>query len=480
LKLKISLQKQICLYIIGFTLITTATLAYLLHKQLDTNIRQEINSRLLSNVAVAALNIDTDLHDTIRSRNDETGDSYLQIKNDLQKIRNAVKNIHYVYTMRESEFGEIIFVVDGEEKPEEIAHVNEIYDDASELLRTNFATMTHPMIEKDFYTDKWGTWITAYAPIYSRDGKRCGILGMDISMQSIDNENRKILIITLLVFIFTAIPFCFLGWYFGKKLTLPLIKLKRTLSKNFSDNKFDNLLTISSHNEIAELASNFNVIALKLKETINTLETENSIRKKTENKLEESYINTMEVIVKILDEHEHTTAAHSLRVPYASLILAGEVGITDTEQLRNIKYSALLHDIGKISISDTILRKATKLTKNEMDEIKKHPQVGYDIINTVSFLKDSANIILSHHEHYDGKGYPRGLAGTDICIEARIFGVIDAFDAIITDRYYRKTRAVEEAVKEINSCSGTQFDPIVVEAFNRCYIKFEEQNNKKL
>ena len=478
MKLNLSLQKQICLYIVGFTIITTGTVAYFLHKQLNSYTRIVINSSLLSNTALAALKVDTALHNSIRFKKDEGGDSYLKIKKDLQQIRDAVKNIRYVYTMRKGINGEIRFVVDAEEKPEEIAHVNDIYNDASELLKSNFVTMTHPMIEKEFYTDKWGTWFTAYAPIYSPDGKRCGILGMDISAQSMKAENRKILLITLLVFICTTIPFCILGWIFGNRLTLPLINLKKTLADNFSENRFDNLIKISGRNEITELAEDFNTMAVKLKDTITSLKAEIAMREKTEAQLKKAYINTMKVIVKILAEHESSTAEHSIRVPTLSLILADEMGITDKEELENIQYGALLHDIGKISVLRSILQKTSKLTVEEKDKIKEHPKTGYDIVNTVPNLYGTANIVLSHHERYDGKGYPRGLSGDDICIGARVFAVIDAFDAIISDRHYRKCRSTEDAIKEINKCSGIQFDPKVVTAFNNCYLKFKPLYNK--
>jgi len=226
LKNNISLQRQICLYIIGFTLITAGTLSYFFNKGVTRGMRNEINSRLLSSIAISALIIDSNLHDSIKSRIDEHGGRYKQIKKDLQLIRDSIKNINDVYTMRLGKDGRIRFVVDAEENPDEIAHVDDIYKDASKMLKKNFFTMKGPMVEKDFYTDKWGTWLTAYTPIFDSDGKRYGILAMDIAANSVKQETTRTLLITFLIFACTTIPFCIVAWFFGKGLAA---KLKKTI-----------------------------------------------------------------------------------------------------------------------------------------------------------------------------------------------------------------------------------------------------------
>ena len=190
--------------------------------------------------------------------------------------------------------------------------------------------------------------------------------------------------------------------------------------------------------------------------------------------LRSSYLKTMEVIVNILDKHENKTADHSKKVSKLATILAQEMGIDDPEKLKSIESGALLHDIGKIGISDLIINKNGKLNTEEKVIMQTHSQLGYDIVNTIPILKNAAEMIYSHHERFDGKGYPRQLKGNDIVIAARLFAVADSFDAIRSDRPYRKGSSLTEAVKEINLHSGTQFDPEVVSAFNRCYIKFNK------
>ena len=133
--------------------------------------------------------------------------------------------------------------------------------------------------------------------------------------------------------------------------------------------------------------------------------------------------------------------------------------------IRHIEYAALMHDIGKIGIDEQILRKAGKLTAQETDIIKKHPTIGNRIISPVTFLAPVAPMVLYHHEWYDGNGYPEGLAGEEIPLGSRIVAVIDAYDAMTSDRPYRKAMSKERAISELQKGSGSQFDPQAVEVF---------------
>ncbi len=185
--------------------------------------------------------------------------------------------------------------------------------------------------------------------------------------------------------------------------------------------------------------------------------------------LKESFVKTMTTIVSILDAHEENTATHSQVVSILSLKLAEKMRITSEEELNTIKYGALLHDIGKISVSDMILNKPGKLDEEEMKIIRTHPKKGFDIAKNIPFLDKAADIISQHHERYDGTGYPKGLKGEEICIGARVFSVVDTFEAMRSSkRAYKGEISVADVVKEINRCSGTQFDPAVVTAFNNC------------
>jgi len=180
--------------------------------------------------------------------------------------------------------------------------------------------------------------------------------------------------------------------------------------------------------------------------------------------VEESYKITLEALVTALDAREHETRAHSQRVREYAMTLAQNLGLKH-DDLVQIGRGALLHDVGKIGVRDSILLKPGKLNEEDWIEMRKHPQIGYTILQSIEFLCPAAEIVLCHHERWDGKGYPNRLAGEDIPLGARIFAVIDTLDAMTSNRPYRKALTFETAWNEILSCSGTQFDPTVVDAF---------------
>ncbi len=174
----------------------------------------------------------------------------------------------------------------------------------------------------------------------------------------------------------------------------------------------------------------------------------------------------LEALVKSLDARENETQCHSQRVRAYTLHLSRCFEF-DAERLRDISRGALLHDIGKIGVADSILLKPGKLNEAEWREMKRHPVIGFEMLKGFEFLQRAARMVLYHHERYDGSGYPHGLRATGIPLEARIFAVTDAYDAITSDRPYRRALPPSVAVSEITDNSGTQFDPSVVEAFLR-------------
>jgi response regulator RpfG family c-di-GMP phosphodiesterase len=186
--------------------------------------------------------------------------------------------------------------------------------------------------------------------------------------------------------------------------------------------------------------------------------------------VEESYKITLEALVTALDAREHETRAHSQRVREYTLTLAQNLSLKH-DDLIQVGRGALLHDVGKIGVQDSILLKPGKLNEEEWVEMRKHPQIGYNILQSIEFLSPAAEIVLCHQERWDGKGYPNGLAGLDIPLGARIFAVVDTLDAMTSDRPYRKAMSFDVALEEIRACSGTQFDPRVVSAFQSMPIE---------
>jgi response regulator RpfG family c-di-GMP phosphodiesterase len=180
--------------------------------------------------------------------------------------------------------------------------------------------------------------------------------------------------------------------------------------------------------------------------------------------LETTYEATLQALVTALDLRDNETHGHSYRVVEYAVVVAERMGIGEP-QLSWIRRGAILHDVGKIGVRDAILRKPGKLTAEEWDEMRRHPEMGYRTLKHIPFLDPALDIVLHHQERFDGTGYPHGLRGEQIPLGARIFAVVDTFDAMTSDRPYRRALGIREVREEIERCSGTQFDPQVVKAF---------------
>jgi putative nucleotidyltransferase with HDIG domain len=184
------------------------------------------------------------------------------------------------------------------------------------------------------------------------------------------------------------------------------------------------------------------------------------------NSLEGAYRSTLKALTAALETRDSETHGHSERVVSYSLRLGREYGL-NSEQMKSLEFGSLLHDIGKIGVPDSILRKPAKLTEEEWVRMREHPLHGQQILRGIEFLQGAARVVAQHHEQWDGSGYPVGLRGEDIDVCARIFAVADAFDAITSDRVYRRGKSYEAASQELDDWAGRQFDPKVVEAFHR-------------
>ena len=194
------------------------------------------------------------------------------------------------------------------------------------------------------------------------------------------------------------------------------------------------------------------------------------------------FIHTAIALAAAIDARDTYTHGHTERVTNYCVSIAKELdGVPEVSQYKDyretLQIASLLHDVGKIGIPDYILNKNGRLTPEEFEEIKKHSIIGATILQPIKELSDVAKEVRSHQECYDGSGYPDGLAGNDIPFIARIIAVADAFDAMTTNRPYRKKKTVEEAIQELKAKSGTQFDPIIVSAFLLAYEKGNILNN---
>lgn len=188
--------------------------------------------------------------------------------------------------------------------------------------------------------------------------------------------------------------------------------------------------------------------------------------------LKDTFYGTAQALAETIEKRDPYTGGHTKRVLNYSLAIGRMMGLSRAE-LENLKLSAILHDIGKIGVRDNVLLKEGRLEPAELEAMNMHPKYGSEILNHVKQLKDVIPGMRSHHEKYDGTGYPDGLKDNEIPLPAKIIAVADTFDAMTTDRPYRKALSAESACEELRRCAGKQFDPPVVEAFLKAWSEME-------
>ncbi len=248
--------------------------------------------------------------------------------------------------------------------------------------------------------------------------------------------------------------------FFAGTLSNPINRLAAA-SRKFAAGDFSTRVDVRSNNEIGELAETFNGMASEIERQIRQLR-----RAAAENNA--LFLGTIKALAQAIDAKDPYTRGHSVRVNKYSVILARQLDLPKRE-IRDIHVSSLLHDVGKIGVDEAILRKPGHLTDDEFEAIKAHPVLGANIMAPIPQMKNILPGLRSHHERWNGSGYPDGLAGEQIPFMARIIAVADSFDAMTTNRPYQETYSFARAAARINELKGQGYDPRIVEAFNRAY-----------
>jgi HD-GYP domain-containing protein (c-di-GMP phosphodiesterase class II) len=256
-----------------------------------------------------------------------------------------------------------------------------------------------------------------------------------------------------------SLAFAFLaliaGIIFARLLTKPVENLTEAAMRIASGDLTTRVVT-GNIAEIGALGSSFNLMADELQDYIEKL-----ARAANENR--ELFVGTVKALAAAIDGKDKYTRGHSERVARISVAIGRQLGLSEDE-LEKLRISALLHDIGKIAIDDNILKKPAALTPEEYEIMKTHPQKGYKIMSQIPAMKDFLPGMYMHHEMVNGQGYPQGLKGDEIPLQAKIVSVADTFDAMTIDRPYSKGMLLNEALERIKSLVGTRYDEKVVEA----------------
>ena len=238
-----------------------------------------------------------------------------------------------------------------------------------------------------------------------------------------------------------------------KDLAPPLETIKKLDIQGYCEksDKFDQLLLLIES-------------GIKSIKQMNEIKSINNQLSDTYEKLEQAYLESIETLRYTVEAKDIYTRGHSDRVAEYSVLIGKKLGLSE-EELKTLHLGGLFHDIGKIGVPDSILQKSSTLTDDEYSQIKQHPNIGVHILSNASIFQDILPIVEHHHEKFDGSGYPSRLKGNDIPYLARITSVVDSFDAMTSRRSYRDSLSMENVISELKNCSGTQFDPDIVNLF---------------
>lgn len=294
------------------------------------------------------------------------------------------------------------------------------------------------------FTEILGVWEV-------RGNHQLGVMGVAISQNPVIQAStgsrwRIFFIVATANFLIILI-----GVNLANRITEPLIQLVQAAVK-VSKGNLNIKVKTQTNDEISILTEAFNTMVASLNQS--------------QMELIKAYDSTLEGWAKALELHDSETEGHSGRVTRLTLRLAEAMGIQG-EELVSIRRGSLLHDIGKMGIPDSILNKNGPLTEQELEIVRKHPIHAYNMLKDIDYLRSALEIPYCHHEKWDGTGYPRGLKGEQIPISARIFAVVDVFDALVNDRPYRRAMPQEEVIRYLQEQGGKHFDPKVVEVFMR-------------
>jgi putative nucleotidyltransferase with HDIG domain len=414
----------------------------------------QIRERLKVIAQTAAISIDGDFVKIIPlAKEGINSPSYRAIVRQLEKIRSVNPSLVYIYTLAKSSKPNMLqFVVDlnpiktSKNKIIATAYPGDLYD-ASRFPQM-LSAFSGPAADKKIMGDEWGATLSGYAPVRDSNNKVVAILGVDMSARDISLLQREVRLRALLVLVLGLALSIALGLLLSTKITKRIEELV-VGTRHIAGEDLDYQVKVSGHDEVSELAASFNQMASSLSDS--------------KKKLQDYFYRVVQSLVRILEAKDPYTKGHSQRVAEYSWNICLQMGFSQ-DKAESVRRAAELHDIGKLVVEESLLNKKGKLSEEENKVIREHPLVGENALKPVLFDEEMLAVVRSHHERYDGLGYPDGLKGDKISIFAQIVSVADSYDAMTSSRAYRPALAKEVAIAELVKNSGTQFNTQVVNA----------------
>ncbi|MFA5093490.1 MAG: HD domain-containing phosphohydrolase [Candidatus Omnitrophota bacterium] len=416
---------------------------------------QDLRNKLTSISEISSLLIDADkLQSVALKRESFYSPQYSEIAKTLRLIKKSNSSIKYIYTITKTAVpGVWRFIVDPDplvRKGRSVITASSFPGDVYDATRVPemLAAYNGPTADKQITVDEWGASLSGYAPIKNKLGITVAVLGIDIDASQVYAIQKSTLLRAGFVLFLGIIFSLLLAFFISRRISQPINELisgARTIALG----NLDYQVKVMGKDEIAQLAQEFNQMAVSLK--------------KANKKLKNYFYGIVQSLVKSLEAKDHYTRGHSDRVSEYSVKIAQEMGLPQ-ERIEMLKKAAQLHDIGKIGVREQILNKKGPLDDQERDLINNHPAVGEEILKPVFDDPDMLAAVKSHHEYFDGTGYPEHLSKDQINIFAQIVAVADAYDAMTSTRSYRPAMSKEDALVKIKEQNGVQFNPEVVKA----------------
>jgi signal transduction histidine kinase len=395
------LQTKVGITFFVLAVLISALLTFAAYINFRAKSREYIRQRLYDIVGTAALQIDGDVHATLVNPAQEGGSTYMEIKHVLQDIRKAVPDLRFVYTWRRNANGQLIFVVDAETDPNEISHLGDVYDSGEPAILAQLATLDRVMVDETLNADKWGVFLSGYAPFYRSDGQFEGILGMDIKASDVLASEHRFLWTALVVFIATVPLTLSMGLWFGRKLAAPIVKLTIG-SERITQGDLSHRVSVDGSYETNILAQSFNKMTDAIQKAITYRDEEISNRKKAESALDTLNKN-LQATVQQLDHANHDIrsfayiASHDLKTPLRGVKVLVDWIASD--------YADKFDDNGRESVN--LLKTRIMRMYNYIESIRRYIGIGY--AKETKVRADSNELV---HQVIDNLAPPENIAIT--------------------------------------------------------------------